>query len=240
MAETKWPANRRIIGTKVPRLDGPVKATGLARYSYDVNRKGMLFAGTGHGFFYSFDDGAKWTQFRAGLPTAPVTWIVVSKPAHDVVLSTYGRGLFVLRDITALEQSDRFVADAPLQILEPKAGYRSGRAGSADFSVLLRAAPRDTMRVEVLDSAGAKDIVYTPVISGVHGNYLRASLVAAGLDPDNLPPKPEGGYVGSREKRAWRDVWSGGQGVGSIKDIPPAAELCARLRHEYRDAVASL
>jgi photosystem II stability/assembly factor-like uncharacterized protein len=71
------------------------------------NRKGMIFAGTGHGFFYSIDDGKTWTRFQDGLPTAPVTWIATPKLAHDVVVSTYGRGLFVLRDITTLEQSDR-------------------------------------------------------------------------------------------------------------------------------------
>jgi nitronate monooxygenase len=98
----------------------------------------------------------------------------------------------------------------------------------------------DAYKQMVLEAGGAKDIVYTPAISGVHGNYLRASIAAAGLDPDNLPPKPEGGYVGSREKRAWKDVWSGGQSVGSIKDIPTVAELCARLRREYREAAATL
>ena len=131
------------------------------------NRKGMLFAGTGHGFFYSFDDGKTWTQLRAGLPTAPVTWIVVSKQAHDVVLSTYGRGLFVLRDITALEQSDRIVADASVHVFDPKEGYRLARSGSADFAVLLRNAPKDSLRVEVLDSAGA--VVRTMRLAGRAG-----------------------------------------------------------------------
>jgi photosystem II stability/assembly factor-like uncharacterized protein len=131
------------------------------------NRRGMLFAGTGHGFFYSFDDGTSWTQFRAGLPTAPVTWIVVAKQAHDVVLSTYGRGLFVLRDITALEQSDRIVADAPAHVFEPRPGFRMPRAGSTDFAVLLRAAPKDSLRVEVLDSAGT--VVRTMRLAGRAG-----------------------------------------------------------------------
>ena len=62
------------------------------------NKKGMLFAGTGHAFYYSMDDGAHWTQFKDGLPAAPVTWIVVEPRYHDVVVSTYGRGLFILRE----------------------------------------------------------------------------------------------------------------------------------------------
>ena len=56
------------------------------------NRRGMLFAGTGHGFYYSLDDGGSGRQLQDGLPAAPVTWVVVQKQAHDVVLSTYGRG----------------------------------------------------------------------------------------------------------------------------------------------------
>ncbi len=97
----------------------------------------------------------------------------------------------------------------------------------------------DRYKQMVLDAAGAKDIVYTPAFSGVHGNYLRPSVVAAGLDPDNLPPKPEGGYDRERRK-AWRDIWSGGQGVGSISDIPTVAELVARMKREYREACTSL
>ncbi|MBI4477086.1 MAG: hypothetical protein HY654_07920, partial [Acidobacteria bacterium] len=69
------------------------------------NRGGMLFAGTGNGFFYSMNDGETWTPFQVGLPRAPVTWVVVQKQHHDVIVSTYGRGLYILRDITPLEQS---------------------------------------------------------------------------------------------------------------------------------------
>lgn len=87
----------------------------------------------------------------------------------------------------------------------------------------------------------ARDIVYTPAISGVHGNFMRASLVEAGLDPDNLPPKPDMNMDREqREKsRAWKHVWSAGQGVGSIADVPSVAELCARLMTEYAQATAS-
>jgi nitronate monooxygenase len=61
-------------------------------------------------------------------------------------------------------------------------------------------------------------------------------MIAAGLDPDNLPPKPDG-YQGGH-KRAWKQVWSAGQGVGSIADVPSVADLCARLRTEYAEACA--
>jgi len=78
----------------------------------------------------------------------------------------------------------------------------------------------------ILDAA-AQDIVYTPSISGVHANFLRPSLIAAGLDPENLPP-PGQMNVG-HEAKAWKEVWSAGHGVGGVSDIPTCADLCRRL-----------
>jgi nitronate monooxygenase len=83
----------------------------------------------------------------------------------------------------------------------------------------------------------AADIVYTPNISGVHANFMRPSLVAAGLDPDNIPS--HGALDMHNEAKAWRDFWSAGQGVGTIHDVPAAAELCQRLIGEYRAAMAA-
>ena len=92
---------------------------------------------------------------------------------------------------------------------------------------------------EMILSATANDIIYTAAISGVSANFLRASIVAAGGDPDNLPPHA-GMRMGDGEARAWRDVWSAGHGVGDIHDIPGTAELCRRLIDEYRDALSML
>jgi nitronate monooxygenase len=92
----------------------------------------------------------------------------------------------------------------------------------------------------MLTEGAAKDIVYTNAISGVHGNYLRPSLVAAGLDPDNLPSadKEKMNFAAREKSRptAWRDIWGAGQGLGSIDDVPSVAELVARLRGEYAAA----
>jgi len=90
----------------------------------------------------------------------------------------------------------------------------------------------------IVDST-SEDIVYTPAISGVAGNFLRPSITASGLDPDNLTPPDELNF-GVREVKAWKAVWSAGQGVGSISDIPAASDLCARLIAEYRAAVTGL
>jgi len=80
----------------------------------------------------------------------------------------------------------------------------------------------------------AQDIVYTAAISGIHGNFLKPSIDAAGVT--DLNAKVEHSEL-DHEKRAWKDVWSAGQGVGSIDDIPTTAELCARLKREYREAM---
>lgn len=83
--------------------------------------------------------------------------------------------------------------------------------------------------------AQAADIQYTSAISGVLANFMLPSIVAAGLDPDNLPN--HGKLDLNAEARAWSKVWSAGQGVGGISDLPGAAELCARLIAEYRAAM---
>ncbi len=97
---------------------------------------------------------------------------------------------------------------------------------------------------QMIVESGSKDVTYTNLFSGVHGNYLSKSMIAAGLDPSNLPA-PEVGktYVAGhkREKpKAWKDIWGAGQGAGAITDIPPVADLVARLEAEYRQAADRL
>ncbi len=90
----------------------------------------------------------------------------------------------------------------------------------------------------------ASDIVYTNLFTGVHGNYLRQSIVNSGFDPDNLPEsdpsKMEFGSGGSNKSKAWRDIWGSGQGIGAVKAVAPAAELVARLSREYDAALSGL
>jgi nitronate monooxygenase len=84
----------------------------------------------------------------------------------------------------------------------------------------------------------AGDIVYSNLFTGIHGNYLRASIVAAGLDPDNLPTAgPEAmNFQSATGAKAWRDIWGSGQGIGAIDKVQPAGELVARLSAEYDTA----
>ncbi len=97
----------------------------------------------------------------------------------------------------------------------------------------------DAYRQAIVESA-ADDIVYTNLFTGVHGNYLKKSIVAAGLDPDNLPTADKSamnfGSGGSSKAKAWRDIWGAGQGVGLMDDVPTVAEAVLRLKSEYEAA----
>ncbi|HEY7006633.1 MAG TPA: nitronate monooxygenase family protein [Sphingomicrobium sp.] len=92
--------------------------------------------------------------------------------------------------------------------------------------------------------SGAADIVYTDLFTGVHGNYLRSSIVASGLDPDNLagidPTAMKFGSEGSAKAKAWRDIWGSGQGIGAVDRVRPAAEFVDLLADQYAAAKARL
>ncbi|GAB3470138.1 nitronate monooxygenase family protein [Massilia terrae] len=91
----------------------------------------------------------------------------------------------------------------------------------------------DAYRDAIVGSA-ASDIVYTNLFTGVHGNYLRKSIEAAGLDPDDLPQSDKSKMsFGSGSAKAWRDIWGAGQGVGLMDDVPTVAEMVQRLKAEY-------
>lgn len=97
---------------------------------------------------------------------------------------------------------------------------------------------------QCLVDSSAEDIVYSNLFTGVHGNYLKPSIIAAGLDPNDLPEsdpsKMDFGSGGNSDKKAWKDIWGCGQGIGAITAIEPAADVVARLSGEYKAAKARL
>ena len=101
----------------------------------------------------------------------------------------------------------------------------------------------ESYKQAIVDS-GADDIVYSSLFTGVHGNYLRSSIVNAGLDPDNLPvsdpSKMNFGSGGNTEAKAWKDIWGSGQGIGTINSVESVADLTARFAQEYHAARAAL
>lgn len=96
---------------------------------------------------------------------------------------------------------------------------------------------------EMITKSNSDDIVYSNFYTGIHGNYLKGSIVAAGMDPDNLPasdPSKMNFGGGENSAKAWKDIWGCGQGIGAIKEVTSAAELVARLKREYLAAKARL
>jgi nitronate monooxygenase len=97
---------------------------------------------------------------------------------------------------------------------------------------------------QAIVESSAEGIVYTNLFTGVHGNYLRSSIEAAGLDPDNLPQsdpsKMNFGSGGNTKAKAWKDIWGSGQGIGVVKQVGSVEDLVARLEREYHEAKARL
>jgi nitronate monooxygenase len=118
----------------------------------------------------------------------------------------------------------------------------AAQAMGADFAyigtrfIATREAHATDAYKKAIVNAKAADIIYTNLFTGVHGNYIRASIAAAGLDPDNLPDSDKAAMNfgdGTSQAKAWKDVWGAGQGVGLMSDVPSVAELVERLKEEY-------
>ena len=123
----------------------------------DPNCKGLLFAGTGNALHYSLDDGAHWTMFDKGLPHSTVSWAVVQKQFHDLVVSTYGRGLYILDDITPLEEMAKNKSDEQVRLFEPRATYRFVRGGGAAITYALKTEVKANAESKEADKKDATD-----------------------------------------------------------------------------------
>ena len=114
-------------------------------------------------------------------------------------------------------------------------GADLGYIGSA-FIATDEANADERYKQSIVDGS-ANDIIYSNLFTCVHGNYLRNSIEAAGLDPENLPESdPSKMDFGDGSSKAWKDIWGSGQGIGAVKKIGPAADLIARLKQEYSAA----
>ena len=153
----------------------------------------------------------------------------------------------------AIIQELREWFDGPIALSGAIANGRSvlaAQAMGADLAYIGSAfiATREARAMEgykdMIVASCSDDIVYTNLFTGVHGNYLRPSIVAAGLNPDDLltadPSKMDFGSGGNQKAKAWRDIWGCGQGIGAVKHVPTAGELVARLVAEYEAAKADL
>ena len=150
----------------------------------------------------------------------------------------------------ALVQEIREWFNGPLALsgsIATGGGVLAAQAMGADFAYLGsafiatdEARASDAYKQCIVESC-SDDIVYSSLFTGVHGNYLKPSVRNAGMDPDNLPesdPTTMNFGGGDSAKKAWKDIWGCGQGIGALKAVVPVAELVGRLRHEY-DAARS-
>lgn len=153
----------------------------------------------------------------------------------------------------ALLQEIRTWFDGPLLLSGSIAHGRNilaAQAAGADMAYIGSAfiateeANADPRYKDMLVESDAQDIVYSNLFTGVHGNYLRKSIVDAGLDPDDLPTsdpsKMNFGSGGNMKAKAWKDIWGSGQGVGVLDGVKPVAELVERWRSEYDAARLAL
>jgi photosystem II stability/assembly factor-like uncharacterized protein len=137
----------------------------------DTVRKGLLYAGTENGAYVSFNDGQNWQPLQMNLPHAPVYWIAVQDHFHDLVLATYGRGFWILDDLTPLEQMTPQVADSSAHLFPPRDAYRfrtkvqpeaptyDPTAGQnapygASINYYLKSEPKSDVKFTILDGGG--------------------------------------------------------------------------------------
>jgi nitronate monooxygenase len=177
----------------------------------------------------------------------------ISKGADGLIAVAAGAGGHAgTRSPLALIQEIRAWFDGPLLLSGAIATGKSvlaAQAMGADLAYIGSAfiATHEANAVQgykqmIVDSASA-DIIYTNLFTGVSGNYLKPSVIAAGLDPDALPESDASkmNFGSDREKpKAWKEVWGCGQGIGAVKSIESAGELVRRLIEEYRDAVIEM
>src|ERR1044071_1824247 len=137
----------------------------------DPVRRGLLYVGTENGLYVSFDDGEQWEPLQSNLPRAPVYWMVVQEHFNDLVVGTYGRGFWILDDLTPVQQMDQTVRDASAHLFPPRPTYRF-RAGTVPVSMsedpsagqnrpygaavtyYLKSAPSGDVRVKIEDGKG--------------------------------------------------------------------------------------
>ena len=175
----------------------------------------------------------------------------IEKGADGLVAVAAGAGGHAgVKSPFALIQEIREWFDGPVALsgsISTGSAVLSALAMGADFAYIGSAfiATEEARAVEgykqMIVASSSDDIVYSNLFTGVHGNYLKGSVRSAGLDPDKLPESdPSAMNFGGDAKKAWKDIWGCGQGIGAVKQVLPARDLIARLRAEYQQARARL
>jgi len=177
----------------------------------------------------------------------------VEKGADGLVAVAAGAGGHAgVKSPFALVQEIRQWFDGPLALsgaIATGGAVLAAQAMGADFAYMgsafiatHEARASDAYKQAIVDGS-SDDIVYSNLFTGVHGNYLKASIRNAGLDPDNLPesdPSKMSFGNGESSSKAWKDIWGCGQGIGAVTQVTSTADFVARLQREYQQARARL
>ncbi|HEX6362041.1 MAG TPA: nitronate monooxygenase family protein [Albitalea sp.] len=176
----------------------------------------------------------------------------VEKGADGLIAVAAGAGGHAgIKSPFALVQEIRDWFDGPLVLsgaIATGGAILAARAMGADLAYIGSAfiATEEARAAEgykqMIVESTSDDIVYSNLFTGVHGNYLRGSIRAAGLDPENLPQSDPSkmNFAGGESRKAWKDIWGSGQGIGAVKSVLPARALIERLKREYEDAKRAL
>lgn len=210
----------------------------------DPVRKGLLYLGTENALYVSFDDGKNWQPLQSGLPHAPAYWMTVQERFHDLVVATYGRGFWILDDITPLEQAAQLtsqVSSANAYLFAPRDAYRfrntiqpvsvtyDPAAGQnvpygADINFYLKSKPgaKDKVRLTISDAAGK-------TVRSIDCNPQRREGGAAGQEPgeeESFGPRPIACHAEAGINRVWWDLRN-----------EPTAQVRLRTAHLYAQEI---
>jgi hypothetical protein len=192
------------ISSDIPK--GPLSYTHCVRE--DPARKGLLYVGTENALYISFNDGGKWLPLQNNLPHAPVHWIEVQNHFKDLVVATYGRGFWILDDLTPLHQLDDAVLGSDVHLFEPRQAYRFQSVASpmsqpednaagqnppygASINYFLKAEPEGDVKLAILDAQG-NTIRTLDGTKKVGINRVWWDLRQDGIEPPKLYTSPEG------------------------------------------------
>lgn len=207
----------RLMVDGIPR--GPLSFTHVV--TEDPVRRGLLYAGTENGLYVSFDDAAHWRPLQTNLPHAPVYWIVVQPHYHDLVVATYGRGVWILDDITPLEELTPEVAGSDAHLFAPREAWRLRSAEAiaqpfedpssganprygASLHYWLKTAAEDSVTLEIANAEG--DVVRTlkgPASAGI--NRVWWDLQGEPTPRVELRTKPVGAPYIELNDEGWRE-----------------------------------
>ena len=214
---TNYGRTWKRIDATIPR--GVLSYTHVIRE--DPKRKGLLYAGTGNALYFSLDDGGSWHPLQTNLPHAPVHWLTIQEHFNDLVVATYGRGFWILDDITPLQQLNQNVLKSGVHLFDPRPAYRFLRrepaksqpedstAGrnpryGAVINYYLKEKPEGKVTLTILDSKGVAVRMLKSVSASPGINRVYWDLRTDSIDEPKVRTSPDEHSHVKVPERGWR------------------------------------